>query len=63
MGHKPYRMDELIHFLHQIHPPVARPGDALNAPGIFKNYDELNPIAMTFEEGIDLINGNSDLIY
>lgn len=34
-----------------------------NSPGIFKEYDEFNPIAATFEEGVELINGDSDLIY
>ena len=31
--------------------------------GIFKDYDEFNPIASTFEQGIELLNGDSDLIY
>jgi hypothetical protein len=31
--------------------------------GIFKDYDEFNPIASTFEQGIELLNSDSDLIY
>jgi hypothetical protein len=31
--------------------------------GIFKDYDEFNPIASTFEQGLELINSDSDLIY
>jgi hypothetical protein len=34
-----------------------------NSPGIFKEYDEFNPIASTFEEAIELINSGSDLIF
>ena len=31
--------------------------------GIFKSYDQTQPIGNTFKEGIELINSNSDLIY
>ena len=31
--------------------------------GIFKDHDPLNPVALTFEESIELIIYNSDLIY
>jgi hypothetical protein len=31
--------------------------------GIFKDYDEFNPITSTFEQGIELLNSDSDLIY
>jgi hypothetical protein len=31
--------------------------------GIFKSYDQTQPIACTFEEAIALINSNSDLLY
>jgi hypothetical protein len=34
-----------------------------NFEGIFKHYDLTKPIALSFEEGVELINGNSDLIY
>ena len=29
-------------------------------PGVYKSYDEFNPIADTFEQAIELINLNSD---
>jgi hypothetical protein len=31
--------------------------------GVFKSYDQTNPIAKTFKESIDLINSNLDLLY
>jgi hypothetical protein len=31
--------------------------------GIYKSYDEFNPIAESFKEAIDLINTGSDLIF
>jgi hypothetical protein len=31
--------------------------------GIYKSYDEFNPIAPSFSEAINLINNDSDLIY
>lgn len=31
--------------------------------GVFKNYNQIQPIANTFKEGIELIISNSDLIY
>ena len=31
--------------------------------GIYKSYDEFNPIAQTFEEAIQLINNDSEIIY
>lgn len=31
--------------------------------GIFKSYDEFNPIAMHFQEALGLINSDSTLIY
>ncbi len=31
--------------------------------GIFKSYDQIQPIGNTFKEGIELIISNSDLIY
>ncbi|MBS1664014.1 MAG: SMI1/KNR4 family protein [Bacteroidetes bacterium] len=34
-----------------------------NANGIYKSYDEFNPMAHTFEEAIELINDGSDSIY
>jgi hypothetical protein len=31
--------------------------------GVFKSYDQTQPIGNTFKEAIELINSNSDLIY
>lgn len=31
--------------------------------GIFKSYTQIEPIAKTFREAIELINTNSDLLY
>jgi hypothetical protein len=34
-----------------------------NRPGVYKSYDEFNAIAQSFNEALQLINSDSDLIY
>jgi SMI1 / KNR4 family (SUKH-1) len=34
-----------------------------NTSGVFKSYNEFSPIALSFQEALQLINNDSDLIY
>lgn len=64
-GTSPYQQEQSENFVgfcdylinsHQI-------GFLKNRIGVYKSYDELNPIAESFFEVLQLINKNADLIY